>query len=220
MESSKAKIVGKRYVSSAKNAVEVMVTRCIGKYMPGQYIRVYVACNDPKPFREMNLTSIPDDDYLSFAFRISDSEWKRTILGLKYMDEVTIKGPYGLFVLPSTHARIAMIASNIGITPFMSMVRYSISRGIYDITLLYINKSRDDAPYIDDLESLVCNNFRLFEAFSTKDIMGWIKNMRRYGIERWYVSGEPAYARVVRQLLIESGIDIARISVEEFIGYN
>ncbi|MCS6767512.1 MAG: FAD-dependent oxidoreductase [Candidatus Nitrosocaldus sp.] len=215
-----ARVLGRRYVTRARDTVEVRVTRCLSSYIPGQYVRVYIECNDPKRFREMNITSLPEDEHLSFAFRVSDSIWKRAAMMLKPMDEVSIRGPYGLFLLPEEHARVAMLAHGIGITPFMSMIRHVVKTRMHEVALLYINHDRDHAPYIDELEHLVCSNFRLFEFFSNSlDIKEWIGDMQGDGIERWYISGEPRYVRAVRQLLVASGIDTARISVEEFSGY-
>ncbi|MEM4286003.1 MAG: FAD-dependent oxidoreductase [Candidatus Nitrosocaldus sp.] len=221
----KAKILGKRYVTEARDVVEVRMSKCLSSYKPGQHIRIYIDCDDAKRFREMNLTSIPDDDHLSFAFRVSDSIWKRRMMMLKPMDEVSINGPYGIFTLPDKPSRIGMIASGIGVTPLISMVRYSIRKSMHEIALLYINKDRDTAPYIDELESLACNNFRLFELFSysLKDIDEWIKDMSKDDyddrVEYWYVSGEPANVRAIRQMLLNSGIQSTSIKTEEFTGY-
>ncbi|MEM4309985.1 MAG: FAD-dependent oxidoreductase, partial [Candidatus Nitrosocaldus sp.] len=158
-------------------------------------------------------------------FRVSDSIWKRRMMMLKPMDEVSINGPYGIFTLPDKPSRIGMIASGIGVTPLISMVRYSIRKSMHEIALLYINKDRDTAPYIDELESLACNNFRLFELFSysLKDIDEWIKDMSKDDyddrVEYWYVSGEPANVRAIRQMLLNSGIQSTSIKTEEFTGY-
>ncbi|MEM0030369.1 MAG: FAD-dependent oxidoreductase [Candidatus Nitrosocaldus sp.] len=141
---------------------------------------------------------------------------------LKPMDEVSINGPYGIFTLPDKPSRIDMITSGIGVTPLISMVRYSIRKGMHEIALLYINKDRDTAPYIDELESLVCRNFRLFELFSCslKDVGEWIKDMSKEEmVKYWYVSGEPANVRAIRQMLLNSGIQSTSIKTEEFTGY-
>lgn len=217
----RARILGKRYVTSARDAVEVIITKCLKSYIPGQYIKVYIDCNDAKRFREMNLTSIPDDDHLSFAFKVSNSIWKRSIM-LKPMDEISINGPYGIFTLPDKPSRIGMIALGIGVTPSIAMIRYSTKKCKHKISLLYINSDRDSAPYIDELESLVCNNFRLFELFSCslKDVGEWIKDMSKEEmVEYWYVSGDPVNVRAIRQTLLNSGVKSSCIKTEEFAGY-
>lgn len=215
-----ARIIGKRYVNRAGDAVEIRVSRCIREYRPGQHVRVYINCKDEKPFREMNLTSIPDDEYLSFAFKVSGSIWKRTLLSLKNIDDIWIKGPYGLFTLPDVHSRIAMVAYDIGITPFVSMVRYALSRHMHEIALLYISSDRDHAPYADELEAMVCSRFRLFELYpySPEEVGLWVKEIM-HGIDRWYIAGEPVYVRSMTYLLLESGVSRRMISSEEFIGY-
>lgn len=56
-----------------------------------------------------------------------------------------MNGPYGIFTLPDRPSRVAMIASGIGVTPPIAMVRYSIRKSMHEIALLYINKDRDTA---------------------------------------------------------------------------
>jgi ferredoxin-NADP reductase len=218
----RARILGKRYVTSARDVVEVRITKCLKSYIPGQYIKVYIDCNDAKRFREMNLTYIPDDDHLSFAFKVSNSIWKRSMMMLKPMDEVSVNGPYGIFTLPDEPSRIGMIALGIGVTPSIAMIRYSTKECKHKISLLHINNDRDCAPYIDELESLVCNNFRLFELFSCslKEIGEWIKDVSREEmVEYWYVSGDPVNVRAIRQMLLNSGVKSTCIKTEEFTGY-
>ncbi|GBC73493.1 Flavohemoprotein [archaeon HR04] len=141
---------------------------------------------------------------------------------LKPMDEISINGPYGVFTLPDKPSSIGMIALGIGVTPSISMIRYSTKKCNHKILLLHINNDRDSAPYIDELESLVCNNFRLFELFSysLKDVGEWIKDMSREEmVEYWYVSGDPVNVRATRQILLNSGVKSSCIKTEEFTGY-
>lgn len=91
----------------------------------------------------MNLISIPDDDHLSFAFKVSNSIWKSMMM-LKPMDEVSVNGPY-VYLTPDKPSSIGMIALGIGVTPSITMIRYSTKKCKHKISLLHINNDRDCA---------------------------------------------------------------------------
>jgi ferredoxin-NADP reductase len=208
MEYYKASIIGRRRIG--RGIIEIRLSRCLSNYLAGQYIKVYVECNEDKRFREMNLTSIPSDNYLSFAFIYRDTPWKNSIMNASY---VLIKGPYGTFLLPDKHSRIAMIALGIGITPFVSMIRYSNAvSSMHEITLFYIGE------YISYLDELGNNKrFKLITC-NSNDINSYIKRIKK-NTDYFYVAGKADDVIIVRQMLIRDGIDASIIKTQEFTGY-
>jgi ferredoxin-NADP reductase len=207
MEYYKASIIGRRRIG--RGVIEIRLSRCLSNYLAGQYIKVYVECNEDKRFREMNLTSIPSDNYLSFAFIYRDTPWKNSIMNASY---VLIKGPYGTFVLPDKHSRIAMIALGIGITPFVSMIRYSNAVNMHEITLFYIGE------YVSYLDELGNNKrFKLITC-NSNDINSYIKHIKK-NTDYFYIAGKADDVRAVKHMLIRDGIDASIIKTQEFTGY-
>jgi Flavodoxin reductases (ferredoxin-NADPH reductases) family 1 len=202
----KANIIGRRRIG--RGVIEIRLSKCLSGYLAGQYIKVYVDCNEDKRFREMNLTSIPSDNYLSFAFIYRDTPWKNSIMNASY---VLIKGPYGTFVLPDKHSRIAMIALGIGITPFVSMIRYSNVVSMHEITLFYIGE------YISYLDELGNKRFKLIIC-NSNDINSYIKRIKK-NIDYFYIAGKVDDVRAVKYTLIRDGIDASIIKTQEFTGY-
>jgi len=66
---------------------------------------------------------------------------------------VDVYGPYGGFIFDAVRDQTAVfVAGGIGITPFMSMLRYLHAlRADNDITLLYSCATQDDVPFKDEL---------------------------------------------------------------------
>jgi ferredoxin-NADP reductase len=207
MEYYKASIIGRRRIG--RGVIEIRLSRCLSNYLAGQYIKVYVECNEDKRFREMNLTSIPSDNYLSFAFIYRDTPWKNSIMNASY---VLIKGPYGTFLLPDKHSSIAMIALGIGITPFVSMIRYSNAVNMHEITLFYIGE------YVSYLDELGSKRFKLIIVCNSNDINSYIKHIKK-NTDYFYIAGKADDVRTVKYMLIKDGIDASIIKTQEFTGY-
>lgn len=130
-------------------------------FIAGQYIRVTIPkllYADPKgSSRVFTIASSPNEkNKLSIAFRDSGSGFKRTLLELPRGSLVEIEGPFGHFVLPRDASRpLVFIAGGIGITPFLSMIRFANENKLnYQITLLYANKNKENAAYLEELTSI------------------------------------------------------------------
>ena len=71
--------------------------------------------------------------------------------------------PSGIFNLPeNTNIPVVMIAGGVGIVPFMSMLRFvSENRLGYKIKLLFTDKSKNRAPYLDEIRKIKSSNIKL-----------------------------------------------------------
>jgi len=69
---------------------------------------------------------------------------------------IDVRGPFGGFVFDQVRdTRAIFMAGGIGITPFMSMLRYLTQIGATnEITLLYSCRNQDDIPFLDELRRL------------------------------------------------------------------
>lgn len=111
-------------------------------FIAGQYIRVTVPkllYDDQKgPSRVFTIASSPNEkNKLAIAFRDSESGFKKTLLELSQGSLVEIEGPFGYFTLPKNTSRpLIFIASGIGITPFLSMIRF-VNSVLRQWSLLY-----------------------------------------------------------------------------------
>ena len=130
-------------------------------YRPGQYFWVELpdrGYDDEKGLRRhISLVTSPTErGVLGLATRIRDSAFKRTLVELQVGDEVDVEEPKGSFVLPEDTSRpYVFVAGGIGITVFRSMLRYIADTGQpYRVTLVYSNRNRASAAFLDELEEL------------------------------------------------------------------
>jgi ferredoxin-NADP reductase len=130
-------------------------------FQPGQYFWVELPSrgfDDDKGLRRhISIVTAPtDDNVLGFATRIRDSAFKKTLTVLEVGDEIEVEEPKGGFVLPEdTAQRYVFVAGGIGITVFRSMLRFIAARGLpYSVTLVYSNRDRPSAAFLDELPQL------------------------------------------------------------------
>ncbi len=196
----RTKVIEKKRI--AGDLVEVTCNARL-QFMPGQYIRVIL--DEVYDNRHcFNLISLPEE-YARFAFINTNSIFKRHLINAR---EVTIKGPYGKFVLSDDDSHV-FIALGIGITPFLSMIRYVTEYNLRcRIQLLYIPYK--DA-YIKELRMLEerSGNYR----FVSTDI----EDLHRLRGESWYISGPTNLVSNVKSMVLKMGIK--KVYTEEFTGY-
>src|SRR6185295_7757263 len=131
------------------------------------------------------VTSPTERGVLGFATRIRDTAFKRTLAELQVGDEVEVEEPKGSFVLPEdTNRRYVFVAGGIGITVFRSMLRYIADTcAPYRVTLVYSNRDRESAAFLDELEVLEqrVDGFRMILTMTEEE--GWEGETRQLDAE-------------------------------------
>jgi ferredoxin-NADP reductase len=208
-------------------------------FRPGQYF--WVELLDPRyddekgPRRHISVVTSPTErGILGLCTRLRDSAFKRSLVELPVGTEVEVEQPKGDFALPEdTEPHYVFIAGGIGITVFRSMLRYIDDTGEpYRVTLVYSNRDRESAAFLDELEELDARAdwFRLV-ATMTQD-PNWGGESRRVDAEMlldvlggdlgaytFVVAGPPAMTEGVVETLKGAGVPEERILSDRFSGY-
>lgn len=227
MATYQTKIIERKQV--AENTLEVSFKRPSGfSFKAGQYIQLAVPkllYSDIKgASRVFSISSSPlNQEKLSVTFRDTGSGFKRTLKELPKNTIVEIEGPHGFFTLPEKSTDpIVFIAGGIGITPYLSMIRFAAEKHLaFPITLLYANRSKERAAYLEELRDMANRNkyFTLKNRFGKIDeqfIRQSVKDIRNC---KWHIAGPPAMVDYARNLLRLLNVDDGRIYYEEFTGY-
>lgn len=211
-------------------------------FKPGQYISLTV----PNPLyqdekgntRSFSIASSPQDRFLLIATRMTGSALKRTLAEAPLGTGVEIRGPLGSFTLPQDASRpIVLVAGGIGITPFRSMVKHAAERRLpHRLTLLYSNRTPDDAPFLDELEAWRGQNpnVRFFPTMTKPQDATPPWGGRTGYIDRGFiietvedreralafVAGPPELVGGVGRALADAGLRDDQIRTEEFDGYD
>ena len=189
-------------------------------YRPGAYFWVELptaGTPDEKGLRRhISLATSPTErGVVGLATRIRDTAFKRTLAELEVGDEVQVEEPKGSFLLPEdTDAEYVFVAGGIGITVFRSMLRFIADEALpYRVTLVYSNRDRESAAFLDELEELERRIDGLRVVLTMTDEPGWEGETRHLdadvlgelvgGLEdkTFLVAGPPAMAEAVADSL-------------------
>lgn len=207
-------------------------------YTPGQYFWVELPDRGHQDERGLRrhisiVTSPTERGVLGLATRLRDSAFKKTLAELEVGDEVEVEEPKGSFLLPEdTEPEYAFLAGGIGITVFRCMLRYIADEGLpYRITLVYSNRDRESAAFLDELEELDGRIPGLRIVLTMTEDEGWTGETRRIDEAMlrdhlgdlaeytFFVAGPPGMAKGVDAVLKEAGLDEDRVHTGSFAGY-
>jgi len=207
-------------------------------YRPGHYFWVELpdrGHQDEKGLRRhISLATSPTEiGVVGLATRLRDTAFKRTLAELEVGDEVQVEEPKGSFLLPEdTSAEYVFVAGGIGITVFRSMLRFIADKDLpYRVTLVYSNRDRESAAFLDELEELERQVEGLRVILTMTDDPGWEGETRQLdadvlaelvgGLEgkAFLVAGPPAMAEGVSESLRGAGLPEDRVLVDGFTGY-
>jgi ferredoxin-NADP reductase len=210
-------------------------------FKPGQSADVTLS-NPPETdsegnTRTLSIASSPFEDELTFATRMRDTAFKRSLKKVPLGTEVKINSAMGSFTLHKNSAKPAVfLAGGIGITPFFSIVRQADhDRLPHKLHLFYSNRRPEDAPFLDVLQMLEKTNpnFQLVCTMTemSKSKKEWkgetglinqemlSKRLTNLQGPIYYVAGPPAMVAAMRKMLVDANVDEDDIRTEEFGGY-
>lgn len=208
-------------------------------FTPGQYF--WVTLLDPPyddekgPRRHISVVTSPNErGVLGLCTRLRDSAFKRSLAELPIGAEVDVEEPKGNFLLPEeTDQPYVFIAGGIGITVFRCMLRYIVEEKLpHRVTLVYSNRDRESAAFLDELHELEQANPNLRLVLTMTEDPTWDGEKRRIdaallrdhlGDElqafTYLIAGPPGMVDGVAGTLEAAGVPEERIRPARFSGY-
>lgn len=179
--------------------------------------------------RHFSIVNSPNQKgIITFTTRESDSGFKKTLDELPLGTEVELGPIAGVFTLPEdTSKPLVFIAGGIGITPFMSILRYLKETGNpYNITLVYSNRDQQSSVFLDELQNMPCKLILTmtedpnWTGEHSRIDAGFIKEFFPDVNKNYYmVVGPPPMVEAVQKSLDGAGVSPENIKVERFTGY-
>ncbi len=187
--------------------------------------------------RAFSIASAPQESTLMVATRLRDTAFKRELQRMPLGSTVRMEGPFGKLVLHADQTRPAVfLAGGIGITPFRSMVvQAAMQRSQHPMVLFYSNRRPEDAPFLEELQSLQVKNphYRFVGTMTEpgKSSRPWqgetgflnaallSKHLGTVEKPIYYVVGPPGMVGALRTMLKEAHIEDSDIRTEKFVGY-
>lgn len=202
-------------------------------FIPGQYCLVSFIdrqefADESRPFTFAN--SPTDDRFIEITVK-KISGFTAALHSLKVGDKLKIEGPLGasLNFNESVKDDIIFLAAGSGITPFISAIRYIITKKLSNkIILLFSNKTENDIIYKKELEKINNRNIKIIHTLSQEAPEGWkgeIGRINKEMVEKyvknpkeklWYICGPPLMADSIKKILIEMNIPQERLRIEDW----
>ena len=199
-------------------------------YNPGQFMFIQLLrggrLSSPHPF---TISSAPTQEQLSITPR-ELGDFTATIKDTKPGDLAYIDAPYGVFsFIGYDTGELVFIAGGIGITPFISMLRYLRDKKLdKKVTLFWTNRSEDSFCFRDEL-NLMEEEMSGFEVVmfisggskspgSDKRLNGSIikEHLGSLDGKDFFICGPPSMTRAITDELKGLGVPAAIIHVELF----
>ncbi len=224
----------------AKDAMQFDFELPVGEllFKPGQFLSIKLpkvrTQGDEGNVRYFSVASSPaETKKFSIATRLTSSAFKQALFGMNLGEEVEVGGVGGDMILPeATEQPLVFLAGGIGITPFMSILSYSQFRQTdHNITLLYSNRNRASAIYLDELGKIAEDspNFRLITTMTDDEYWPGEKRpidhefikayIESYKAAKYLVAGPAAFALAMANNFDRLGITKEHFILEEFFGY-
>ena len=133
------------------------------RFKAGQYVTIKHAINGEDIRRSYSLCSNPNSTNISIGVKRIENGKMSTFLTreLEVGNYLSVMPPLGSFVLNGD--RVVGICAGSGITPILSMMKTEVS----DFVLIYGNKKRDSAMFLDDINRM---NVKSFFSYSRENV--------------------------------------------------
>lgn len=201
-----------------------------GPYKPGQFMIVQLrrkgTVSESHPF---TLSSSPTQEKLAITVK-AVGDFTSTLNQTKVSDFGYLEMPYGVFsFLNSKGKDFVFIAGGIGITPFISMLRYMHDKASRNpVLLLWANRTEEEILFRQELEKLAETwpSLRIVHILSRQDswqgekghIDGEMlsKYVRDFERPHFFICGPPLMMEDVERALRRFGVPRKRIHAERF----
>lgn len=203
-------------------------------YKPGQFAILTLHNENEEVWqrRPFSLCSSPlNKKYLQFVIKIN-GEFTKKLSTLKDGHSIDVSTPNGFFIFNELKMKkIVFLAGGIGITPFMSAIRYISDKKLdNEVILLYSNKTKKDIVFYDELKSIAkkYKNIRVIFILTKENLTSskydggridklLIKKYCSPFNEKYFsICGSPIFVNSLTKQLEDTGIQKEYINTEGF----
>lgn len=208
-------------------------------FKPGQFVMLNadVLENGQKKFvkRAYSISSSPlIKEHIDLTVKIYPEKGlvSKRLYNMKVDEEMEMTGPFGFFLLDENiHKDIVMIAGGVGVTPFMSMLRFIKDKKLSNInaTLLYSSKTPEDIIFGKELlNETYPENIKVHLTITRPNGNNWSGITGRINEEVirklvpeiskpfYYICGPTVMVEETAKLLKTMGIEDSKIKLERF----
>lgn len=204
-------------------------------WLPGQYIYITLPKlnypDDRGETRHFTISSSSTEKNITITTRIrQESGYKKTLDEMQIGDELEGRGPQGSFVLDEKIKENVFIAGGIGITPFRSMIKYTLDKKLDISQNLIFSNSDSEFVFKDELDNWSSINTKLKINYINTKETGHLDSKKLQNIlnsmnlvflnQTFWVVGPNSFVDTLESILIDNlKIKEENVRTEKFTGY-
>jgi ferredoxin-NADP reductase len=230
------KLVSKREV--ATDTWEFLFEKPAGfTFQAGQYLEWMLPHDQPDSRGErryFTIASAPTEEYVRLALKFvpEGSSYKRKLRELAVGDVIIASQLAGDFMLPNDRQeKLGFIAGGIGVTPFISHIKFMEAEVRQQPTvLMYCSNTVDELAYLPEFEAAALTiplevipviakqevDIPFEHGFVTEEMLA--RRVPDYRERHWYLSGPPPMVDAYDALLRKVGVPARKITKDFFPG--
>jgi glycine betaine catabolism B len=203
-------------------------------YKPGQYMLVSIKSGENELMHPFSISSSPTDrDFLEFTKKFTASEYSARLKAMKLGDWTRIDGPYGKFTCECEYEKILFLAGGIGITPFISIIKYCTdNRLATNMVLFYGCRSENEIAFKKELDDTQLKNpnlkvipvlnepgpgWRGKVGFVTADLIR--QEVPDFKERVFYACGPPVMVGAMQKVVAALGLPETQMKLESLVGH-
>ncbi len=174
-----------------------------------------------KTWRAFSIASAPEEGVVRIATIIKSepSDFKKTLLGLKVGETVTLHGPFGEMYVKRTMKQIVGVAGGIGITPFRALIM-AIASGTIDTKLTLIYSAVGGHIFKNEFDTALAHpNIQIIYTNTPEEVNDVLSSQvaLHQNSAHYFISGSPRMIEAIKKTLEEKGV--RNIVNDSFTGY-
>ncbi|MFO0702996.1 MAG: FAD-binding oxidoreductase [Candidatus Andersenbacteria bacterium] len=206
------------------------------EFRPGQFVQIYKNADPTQRSRAYSIASTPAQlPLLDFCIkRFPGGLLSAYLETVKVGDPVTLKGPFGRFILRDAHVAVAsdqpivLVATGTGIAPIRSILNSLLERKP-DAKVQLVHGARHETGlyFHDEIEQLTrahpgcacsctCSQPSTAWQGATGYVTDVLSNAKLNLEAEYFLCGSPAVVRSTSLLLRERGVPLERIHIEKW----
>jgi len=124
-------------------------------FFAGQFTMLEVECETGFVRKPFTIASAPEDPWLEFTTRMSDSCFKLALAAMEAGAPAAVSSASGNLVLPPGHGPVGFLVGGVGVTPAHSILRHEVLAGSgIEAILIYGNRDAACMPYAEEFDAM------------------------------------------------------------------
>ncbi|MHB9004059.1 MAG: ferredoxin--NADP reductase [Coriobacteriia bacterium] len=200
-------------------------------FTAGQFTMLEVQCEVGPVRKPFTIASAPEDPWLEFTTRLSESCFKQALAAMHAGDRAAVSAAAGRLVLPAAPGPVGFLVGGVGVTPAHSILRHNvIAHTGLQAVLFYGNRDIECMPYAGEFDAMSDHGVRTIHVLESAPEVwngesGFITaDMVRRHVDSpetllWVTAGPPAMTEAMVRVFDALGIPEERRMIERFTGY-